>query len=464
MYVSKYVSQFEIDGDEVLLVNALTGAVDVATADLLPTLHAGSSALPGDTLALLQKRGYLLTSAAEEQRLLKQIGDRAQSMRRGKRPREYIICPTYSCNLACAYCFERTIDPRPEVMTDDQVDRLFEAIDILLPQEPIPPVLQLFGGEPLVPGTRHAVVRIFEKARERDLEVNLVTNGVNIIPFADVIERFRDSILAFQITIDGPADVHDQRRKFPGSGRAGTFAQMAAGVDHLVKHGHKVSLRINVDRQNIDRLPELAEIIEGMRWPETGNIRCGAVPVLTHTGDTTYPYYMREDEIVARMTDMYDKHAGLSSIITFEYFRLVNRIAKALDLGGTECAGPNFHYCEACMGDDVVFGVDGYVYACPEAVAQPQFAIGRFIPKLEIDERQRALWEDRSALKIPKCRDCAIVSFCAGGCAYAALYANGNLYEPVCGEARRVIAEYAKYAMAKRAADPEVRPPVPAQR
>jgi len=463
MYVSKYVSQFDIDDGNVLLVNALSGAVDIATRDLLPSLRADPSALPGDTLALLQRRGYLLPSAAEEVRLLEQLGDRAHSLRRGKRPREYIICPTYNCNLACTYCFEGTTTRSPEVMDDDCIDALFAAIDKLMKNESQPPTLQLFGGEPLLPSTKHTVARILHQGRRRGLKTNIVTNGVNVLLFADVINAYADSIISFQITIDGPAEVHDQRRRFPGRANRGTFNQMVAAVDYLVRDGHKVWLRVNTDGHNIHSLPALADLIEGAAWLDTGNFRCGIVPVQTHTGDTTYPYYMREDEVVARVTELFEQRPRIADAISFEYYRLVNRIANALDLGGQEYAGPNFHYCESCMLDYLVFGVDGYIYPCPEAIAQPQFAIGRFDPALEIDEERKALWEDRSALKIPKCRDCEIVSFCAGGCAYAALYTHGDIYEPVCGDAKKVLAEYVKYAVKKKrlAADRPAATPTP---
>ncbi len=453
MYVTKYVSEFDIGDGNVLLVNALTGAVDIATADLLPSLRAGSSTLPGDTLALLKKRGYLFPSAAEEQRLLEHIGSRAHSLRRGKkRPREYIICPTYGCNLACTYCFEREIERRPaEVMTDDQVDAVFDAIDVMRRDEEQPPFIELFGGEPFLPGTRQAITRILTRARERELKVNAITNGTNVVAFEDVFERFAETLHVMQITIDGPAEVHDIRRKRAGG--EGTFAQMIEGIDHLVTHGRKVAMRINLDWQNIDSLPRLAELVVDMGWPETGNLKCYAVPVISHVGDTAYPHYMREDEVVSRILDMFEAHPGLSDIIGFQYFKIVNRISHALDLGSTEFAGPNFHYCEATLLDSIVFGVDGHIYPCSEAVAHPEHAVGRYLPKFEMDEEKRALWGNRSALNIPKCRDCEIVSFCAGGCAFSALHTNGDLYKPVCGDARQVLAEYVKYAWAKRGAD-----------
>lgn len=449
MYVSKYISEFEVQGNNVLLVNALTGAVDVATPDLMRILRETPSALPGDTLASLRKRGYLLPSEAEEQCLLEKLAEEARSLRRGKRPREYIICPTYDCNLSCSYCFERTIERRPKVMADAEIDALFRAVDALLPQEERPPVLQLFGGEPLLPGTKAAVARIFEEGRRRGLRTNIVTNGVNVLAFSDLIETFAESIVSFQITIDGPPEVHDLRRKRPGSTNTGTFAQMMDATDYLVTHGHKIMLRVNVDRQNVDRLPALADRIVERGWQDADNFRCGAVPVQNHTGDTRYPYYMREDEVVAAIARLFGEHAGLDRVIGFDYYRLVNRIAHALRAGGTEYSGPSFHSCEACMGDYYVFGVDGYIYPCPEAIAQPRFAIGSFLPQLDLDETRAAAWRDRSALKISKCRECEIISFCAGGCAYAALYAHGDMFEPVCGDAKLVLAEYVKYAVAK---------------
>ncbi|RJQ53160.1 MAG: SPASM domain-containing protein [Actinobacteria bacterium] len=445
MYCSRYISTFDIDDATSLLVNALTGAVDIAPSSVVRQMREHPSSLPSDTLAQLHERGYLVSSPDEERRRLEDTASLARSIRSRNRPREYCICPTFHCNLACTYCFERDIDKKPHVMGEEEIAALFVAIDRLAEEEEQPPNLQLFGGEPLMRATRGAVEEILAGAQLRGLQTMVVTNGVSVVEFADVIRRFASGLKAFQITIDGPPEIHNERRKSPGKNGAGTFDDMARGVDFLLGEGLNVALRINVDRHNIDHLPDLAGIIVDRGWHGRENFRTTIAPVQTHCNDTTYPHYMREDEIVARVTQMFADEPGTEEVLNFDSHRLLKRIAAALGLGPGSYAGPNFHYCEACLLEVYVFGSDGLIYPCSEAIGNEQLSIGAFYPALEMYEKRKAQWEDRSALKMPECRECSIVSFCAGGCAYAAIRVNGDICKPVCGEAKDVLAAYVRH-------------------
>ena len=62
-----------------------------------------------------------------------------------------------------------------------------------------------------------------------------------------------------QVTVDGPPDVHNQRRPLKGGGE--TFAQTLTAVQLALGHGIKVSIRINVDQTNRTYLRELLEIL-----------------------------------------------------------------------------------------------------------------------------------------------------------------------------------------------------------
>ncbi len=450
MHLSKYLTSFELDTDQALLLSALTGAVDIAPVSLVRALKESPEAIEGDTLAQLVRRGYLLSSPEEESRRLKETAAMALDLRKRSKPKEICICPTFNCNLACTYCFERDATAKPEVLGDEQIDAMFTAVDKVAEEEQHPPMLQLFGGEPLMPGTHHAVERILSQAKARGLKTGAVTNGVSILHFAELLRRFASELTAFQITIDGPPEIHNQRRKRPGISSRGTFDDMTKGIDFLLGEGMKVAVRVNVDRHNISSLVQLAEIIVDRGWHGRENFKSSVAPVQTHCDDTTYPHYMREDELVRELTELFELNPGMDDVLGFDGYRLVRRIASALGMGGAGYAGPNFHYCEACLLEVYVFGADGYIYPCSEAITRPDLAIGRFWPKPETYESRMAQWQDRSALSIDKCLNCSIVSFCAGGCPYAALNANGDVNEPVCGDARKVLDEYVRYAAGKK--------------
>lgn len=69
-----------------------------------------------------------------------------------------VICPTFSCNLRCVYCFE-SLDIRKskEVMKKEDIDHIFRHIDTIVKDRQLEGYeIELFGGEPLLPVTYEA--------------------------------------------------------------------------------------------------------------------------------------------------------------------------------------------------------------------------------------------------------------------------------------------------------------------
>ncbi|MGB9679661.1 MAG: radical SAM protein [Thermoanaerobacteraceae bacterium] len=88
----------------------------------------------------------------------------------------------------------------------------------------------------------------------------IVTNGYLIND--DIVNKFREiKISGAQITIDGPPYIHNKRRKLKGSDK-GTFDVILSNVKKILKAGIDVTIRVNIDKTNIDKLEELLDILE----------------------------------------------------------------------------------------------------------------------------------------------------------------------------------------------------------
>ncbi len=443
MYLTKYLSSFPLgDGRRTLWLNGLSGALDIVTNDLFWRLRDEFNLLQGDIVEILKQRGYLFSSPDEEKEKLETMLEKSRTLRKGSRPKCFVICPTYDCNLSCVYCFEKGMNRNPKVMTEEEIKRAFEAIKTLSQEEEIKPEIQLFGGEPLLAKTKKAVESILKKSMEEGYKVSIVTNGTMVASFEDLFMKYRQTISFFQITVDGVASIHNARRNWSNRNGEGTFKTIISGINSLLTGGFKVNMRVNLDRQNIEHLPQLSEFTHQLGWANNPDFKCSLVSTADHTGKSNYPYLMAEDEIVRELAKLFKSYPNLKKLVNFSAFRIVNHIAKALGVEEAKPSYSNFYYCEACLLEYYVFGVDGYLYACPEAISQFDFAIGRFLPKLEIFEEKMALWEDRHALKMEKCRNCEIVTFCAGGCPYSALWINGDINKPFCNNAKKVLERY----------------------
>ncbi len=421
MYLTgRLVRYKQADGE--IWLNALTGAVDQLCGEEVSLVsralgngHVGDSPL----LAELEARGYIYADEASELAAYAQLIDdhlREDSHRNTNQ----IICPTYSCNLRCVYCFEHQPHGHltRKIMNQATASKALEAFRRIREQEPGRRYsLGLFGGEPLLLANHAVVHTTLAHAQAESLPVMIVSNGVNMPGFISILEKYSAAVMAVQLTIDGPADVHDERR--PAAGGRGTFQQVAAAADLLLERGIKVVLRANVDRENLECLPGLTRIAQDRGWADNPSFSCSLAPVKDHLGSGTIPNVTPDAELLSTLLDVYDDDPDSEALFGFLGLQMLTPVAGLIEEEGMTL--PRVYHCEANYGGFWVAGPDGYLYACPEAIGQPQLAVGRFVPELEIWREARDRWTNRNIGTIPECAGCTIGPLCGGGCAYASL-------------------------------------------
>jgi uncharacterized protein len=174
-----------------------------------------------------------------------------------------IVFPTEQCNFRCTYCYE-----------DFEIGRMSDGVVTALKRWLLSRVddvddltLSWFGGEPtlalpIVLDVASTARDAYEGAGKR-FRSGMTTNAYKLTEdvFPTVVHA---GVTDFQVTLDGPADVHDGRR-VRVSGR-GTFdviwanlAAMASAAGRLPPF--HVGLRLHYDRRTAYRLPELVDDI-----------------------------------------------------------------------------------------------------------------------------------------------------------------------------------------------------------
>ena len=453
MYLTKYLNQFPLDDHHALLVNGLSGALDVIDRQDLDLL-LDPEALAGRTdkaeLAdQLRRRGYLFDSPDDEDRVfdnLRAVYERL--IERQAKRFTFVFNPTYMCNFACTYCFEPDEMHRARsLMTPRQVDLCFEALHRIIEMRSGVPAdeftgaktIELFGGEPFLPITSPALERVLERAQEEGFRVKVISNGYSLHHHRALIERYKELFDFFQITLDGPKEIHDRRRILAGG--AGTFDRIIDNVQLLIDLGITVTARMNVDQGNVDAVPKALELFRSKGWLDTGKFYWDVAPVTDHPNSGDNPDLMREHQIVERITEMSKAAEGTPT--SFQMFRVLRHVLRTLGKyhGSTSDPFPSFHYCEANLFQFYCFGPDGLIYACPESINNPDMAIGRFDPEFELDPDQLGHW-NRTVFTNPECRDCSVATFCGGGCAYASRRTHPDSGRPVCDDAPDVLRTY----------------------
>jgi uncharacterized protein len=449
MHFTKRTISYQLDSDHHLLINTLSGALDIvdgqvyktaqglATGDLDTALQLGP-----ELEARFRKRFYLFDTEAEETAYCEALF-KAMKQRLEKEPLQFAICPTYACNLRCTYCFEGQLTAGPvKIMTEDQLDHAFQSIEVL--RDRFHPSSEarviLFGGEPLLRPAHSCVEQILLRSAQKGYGVDIVTNGVDAGHFADLLSAHRAAIKQIQITLDGPQEVHDQRRMFKGG--EGTFKKITANVQKLLELGLPVTVRVNVDKDNVEQLPQLVEFIDQQGWNLFPNFSCYIFPVTAHSEEVA-AHTLEEDKLLAKVQLMFQGEGKALPAFAVYGFKVLGHVASVIAPESISLKMPPlFTYCEANGLRYFGFGPDGMIYPCGQTIGQKDLAIGSYYPTLDLQERRCGDWQTRSVLTIPGCKECPIATLCGGGCAYGAYKQTSSILNPNCQSCGSVLEAY----------------------
>src|SRR5581483_9997381 len=268
---SRYTHTIEIEGGG-LLYNGRTGAlVELSAGAFATARHALDAGLgsagslqdfsEGSLAAHLAAGGFVVRDDVDELAILEtqyeQERQRSQFL--------LTILPTFGCNLGCEYCF---VGKKKGGMSHETQERLVAFAARRLTEHTVPSMnVDWFGGEPLL--APHVIeylsaqFQTFCASAGVPYRAQVITNGTVITPrIAKILHAA--GVDRLQITLDGPATIHDARRPY----KSGTHSSFAATIDSLqyVVGDFVIRLRINVDVRNIDHVWPLLDLFAERGW------------------------------------------------------------------------------------------------------------------------------------------------------------------------------------------------------
>jgi uncharacterized protein len=443
MYLTKRLIEHRLPDGSCLVLNTLSGAVDVIEAETWETLRSGDprrlDALPPSLLKRLRDRSYIFASPAGEKRCLDRV--RGLAARQAEfAPTQYVFNLTYKCNMACVYCFEGDLTDGDLTMSVDDVRAALRAVDTLASRMGPNYTFVLFGGEPLLPANLDLVRLVLDRARAADVKVQIVTNGYYLGDYVAELRSYADAIDQIQVTIDGPEEVHDRRRPLKGGGP--TFKAVTEGVERALAGRLRVSVRANVDRDNIEDFPRLVDWVEEKGWLPLSDFSCYAYPVTYHRREAS-PAAMTEGDLLAYLQRTFRGQSSLLQVLGARGFKSLAHIANVIDPESVsvECP-PLDRYCEAVANGHWSFAPDGLIYPCSQSLGVTEMAVGRYRPSLVVDETKIRHWKKRNVFEMTQCQECAYALICGGGCAFEAWSAHGDIGRNACGTTRAVVHAY----------------------
>lgn len=249
-----------------LINNTLTGALDIIENDIWSLVTSRKfNSISADILSKLESRGYFYSDLKKEDEILVKLYN-SYIKKASSRPLRFVFCPSYQCNLSCIYCFEKELPSNPNKFMSSKTleDAINTAEEISKEKSGKVDSVELFGGEPLLIKNKPLIKKILKFARDKDAPITIVTNGVMAKDFIDILLPVKEKIEMLQITIDGPPEIHDRRRKHP-SGK-GSFDEISKSIDLLLKNNINTNIRVNIDNTNIEHIFNLYEYVSKKGW------------------------------------------------------------------------------------------------------------------------------------------------------------------------------------------------------
>lgn len=458
------------NSDEVLLVHGYTGAYNKVARSVATYLHSlelepPAKPLHGDwveepsashadnvgipeppsprTLEALKKRGFLTEMGINEE-----VGYFARAVKRlHSRPSlpHYIVMPTYNCNLRCSYCFQDHMRTNPafahllKTMTPAMADRMFVAFGKIEAAHGVPNGQKVtrrigfFGGEPLLAQNRGIVEYIMDKAQaEGSASFWAVSNATELEAFEDILGP--TGIQEVQITMDGPPAEHDKRRIYADG--SGSFDRIARNVDRCLDRKVTVSMRMNIDRDNILFLPDFARSVVERGWNKRVGFSIYAAPITNYSRSVTLVQlrerYFTSWELDEALTELREREPDVK-VVFRPTDQMQARAYAIFESKGGGIDGLKTSFCGAHSGM-YIFDAFGDVYACWERTGDSSVRLGRVLESgdLELNDGMVRLWRTRTPASNPTCRKCRYALHCGGGCAVLAEGRNGKIHSNHC--------------------------------
>ena len=323
------------------------------------------------------------------------------------------IAPTLDCNFRCKYCFET--HPKGKMSAETQA-ALVAFVESRLARAKNFSVTW-YGGEPLL--AKEIIWSLSEKFLELSEKLSveydafIITNA-SLLDDADVELFKRYKINGAQITIDGVKEVHDSRRRLI-TGES-TFDKLVDRVNLLLDSGLTVIVRINIDKDNIARVDELLDTLAArINLRENLKIGFGQVAAYNDVCKSIEGDCYNNAQFADVMIPLYEKVS--------ERGFTVNKMAVY--------PSPRVNFCCADYANSFVVDKDGELYRCWNHVGNLKMSSGNVNDGENLTlERNYLSWIQWNPIRHPKCRECACLPICIGGCPDAMRTSDDG--QPVC--------------------------------
>lgn len=386
--MSRFVVQADLEGEYIGLMNTLTDSCIALRKPQAEALLVGDLAGFGEEeLALLKSDMFLIEDTANEMELFRFWLN--QSKYGTRDTFSVTLLTTHDCNLSCQYC-HHAAGRGGVYMSESTAQAAAAWAQTLLNAKPVRSFnVTYYGGEPLL---NMDAIYVFSNAMAAFCSEHriaftsaAVTNGTLLTP-TSIDKLSALGITALQITLDGPADIHNVRR--PYSDGAPSFERVMAGL-RCASARMNVALNVVVDDQNSERVAELLDYLK--REGILEHVRLFFSPTVR------------------------SKVMGHGCEVYIDNFKSLEQLwHKAKEFGQNSAGWRRIGPCGAISTSSLVVDARGLLFTCPAFVDAPELSVG-----CVFDQHFREAYASSCECNPwdnPVCICCGVLPYCVGGC------------------------------------------------
>lgn len=331
------------------------------------------------------------------------------------------VAITGKCNLRCLYCFHFTsaLDVPEDLSTEEWLE-FFEELGRLAVLR-----LTLEGGEPFA---RPDLAEIIEGIVKNRLRFGILSNGTLITDEMAAFLAATGRCDLVQVSIDGSnPETHDACRG------KGNFFKAVEGLEHLKRRGVPVTVRVTINRHNLEDLPEVARFLLvdlGLASFTTnsadymGICRSQAEKIQLTAADRS-----RAMELLSELAERYPNRISATAGPLAEFQDWEKIIHARRD--GQPPESERGHLV-SCGGVYSKLGVrcDGVIVPC---ILMSHIELGRInrddLQDIWLHHPELQRLRERRQIPLgdfPFCRNCEYLAYCTGGCPAVAYTRTGQ--------------------------------------
>lgn len=399
MKQSKYNILREFDG-RFYVINVLNSSFIEITKEqyemLTLSLIINKKDFDVELYSKLCEKGMLIDDDADELGLLKKRYIKEQQ---AKDILTITIAPTLRCNFACPYCYE---DRNGKIITKEEQNSIIDFIRKQLELGYKKLNLIWFGGEPLIVFDiiKNMSEIIIELCNIYGVDYNafLTTNGYLLSDeIASQLKKL--SINQLFITLDGPANIHDERRCLANGGK--TFEHIVSNLMNAKQYGIESIIRMNIDKTNSAYIEELRKYVTGTLGL---GMYLGLVRKYTDSCINDDVYFNKEE--YAKLLDKFDDNQSQDKYVEHPFPRQKPIYCRANKIG--------------------TFVIDPYlnVFKCENDIGRSEKRIST-VNDYPFENELKGILNDEfykwNPFEYSECCECEILPICMGGCPFISI-------------------------------------------